>query len=156
MCQEPGFVLRPPEIDDLGLEACLRALASHHERAAGGTLKIDLDLSTDLKALPPTTAAHLYRIIQEGLTNVSKHANASSASVALGFRDTSGRRWLSLTIEDDGSGPIDPGAAAEGGLGLIGMRERAMALGGHMDVIRDGGGFKLQAAIPLIVAESAP
>jgi len=148
--------LRPPEIDDLGLEACLRALVSNHERGAGGKLKIELDLDADLKGLPPTTAAHLYRIVQEGLTNVSKHANASRANINLSSQAISGRQWLSLTIEDDGSGTIDHGMAAEGGLGLIGMRERAIALGGQMDVIQLDRSFKLQAVIPLMAAENAP
>jgi two-component system, NarL family, sensor histidine kinase UhpB len=148
--------LRPPEIDDLGLEVCLRALVSDHERRTGGKLKIKLDLDADLKGLPATATAHLYRIVQEGLTNVSKHANASRANVALGFQAISGRQWLSLTIEDDGSGPIDHGIAAEGGFGLIGMRERAMALGGQLDVIQGCRSFKLQAVIPLMAAGNAP
>jgi signal transduction histidine kinase len=148
--------LRPPEIDDLGLEACLEALISNHERGTGGKLKIALDLDGDLKGLPPTTAAHLYRIVQEGLTNIRKHANASRAYVALSYQPASGRQWLSLTIEDDGPGSIQRDAAAEGGLGLIGMRERAMALGGQLEVVRQGRSFKLQAFIPLIAAENAP
>jgi two-component system sensor histidine kinase UhpB len=148
--------LRPPEIDDLGLEACLRALASDHERRAGGKLKINLDLDADLKGVPATGTAHLYRIVQEGLTNVSKHANASRATIALGLQAMSGRQWLSLTIEDDGSGTFDHGVAAEGGFGLIGMRERAMALGGQLHVIQGHRSFKLQAVIPLMAAGDAP
>jgi two-component system, NarL family, sensor histidine kinase UhpB len=147
--------LRPPEIDDFGLEACLRSLIGHHEQMTGGKLKIGLTLDAGLKALPPTTAAHLYRIVQEGLTNVSKHANASRANIALSFQAVAGRQWLSLTIEDDGSGSVNHDIAPEGGLGLIGMRERAMALGGQLDVIQAGSGFKLQAAIPVMAAENA-
>jgi signal transduction histidine kinase len=149
--------LRPPEIDDLGLEVCLTALISDHERRADGKLKIALDLDGDLDGLPPTTAAHLYRIVQEGLTNIRKHANASRARVTLSFQPVSGRQWLSLTIEDDGYGPTGNGIAVEGGgLGLIGMRERAMALGGQLDVIQLDRSFKLQAVIPLVAAENAP
>jgi two-component system, NarL family, sensor histidine kinase UhpB len=148
--------LRPPEIDDLGLEACLRTLVSDHERRSGGTVKIALDLGADLKGLPPTTTAHLYRIVQEGLTNVSKHANASRANIALGFQAISGRQWLSLTIEDDGSGSTDHGATAESGLGLIGMKERAMALGGQLDIISGDRSFKLQAVIPIAPVGNAP
>jgi two-component system sensor histidine kinase UhpB len=147
--------LRPPEIDDFGLAASLRALANDQERRAGGKLKILLEVDGDLHRLPPTAASHVYRIVQEGLTNISKHANASRARVALDFypeapeQITSQRRWLALTIEDDGCGAVDNGMAAEGnGLGLIGMRERAMALGGQLDVIQLDRGFKLQAVIP--------
>jgi two-component system, NarL family, sensor histidine kinase UhpB len=147
--------LRPPEIDDFGLAASLMALARDQERQAGGKLKILLEVGGALHRLPPTAASHVYRIVQEGLTNISKHANASRARVAVDFRPelpeqaTSQRRWLVLTIEDDGCGAVDNGMTAEGnGLGLIGMRERAMALGGQLDVIQLDRGFKLQAVVP--------
>jgi len=106
--------------------------------------------------------------VQEGLTNIGKHANASRASVALDFRPEApdqampGRRWLALTIEDDGCGRSDhgtavegegesngKGAGSEGGLGLIGMRERAAALGGQLNVVQLDHGFRLQAMIPI-------
>jgi two-component system sensor histidine kinase UhpB len=150
--------LRPPEINDFGLAASLSSLARNQERLAGGKLKIVLKLDGDLKVLPSTAASHIYRIVQEGLTNIAKHANASRASVALDFRpepeaSTSDRRWLALTIEDDGCGAIDHEIASEGdgqgGLGLIGMRERAAALGGQLDVVQLERGFRLQAMIPI-------
>ena len=75
--------LRPPEIDDFGLAASLVALVNNHERRAGGKLKILLEVDGDLHELPPTAASHVYRIVQEGLTNISKHAHASRARVAL-------------------------------------------------------------------------
>jgi two-component system, NarL family, sensor histidine kinase UhpB len=154
--------LRPPEIDDLGLAASLSALAREQERLTGGRLKISLEVDGDLRQLPATAASHLYRIVQEGLTNINKHANAGRARVALGFRPEAGdetalqRRWLELTIEDDGGRPADsgvaaaPAAATEGnGFGLIGMRERVTALGGQLDVspLSDRG-FRLHAVIP--------
>ena len=151
--------LRPPEIDDFGLAASLSALAREQEQRAAGKLTIALAIDGDLQGLPPTSASHVYRIVQEGITNIGKHANASLARVDLGFRPESSepaasrRRWLELTIEDDGYGAHDRRqgtAGAEGdGFGLIGMRERVMALGGQLDVIdRDGRGFKLHAMIP--------
>ena len=95
-----------------------------------------------LRVLPPTAASHVYRIVQEGLTNVNKHAHAGQARVVLGFGQEAGeqitpqRRWLALTIEDDGCRAAENGEPAEGsGLGLIGIRERVMALGGTLDVI---------------------
>jgi len=152
--------LRPPEIDDFGLAAGLTALARDHERRAGGKLKILLQVDGDLRELPPTAASHVYRIVQEGLTNITKHANASRARVAFDIRPklpeqaASQRRWLALTIEDDGCGAVDRRKATEGdGFGLIGMRERVMALGGQLDVIDLGGrGFKLHAMIPFEAA----
>ena len=74
--------------------------------------------------------------------------------IALGFgqelsEETPPQRWLSLSIEDDGRGSVDRDGAGEGNrMGLIGMRERAMALGGRLDVIQLDRGFKLQAMIP--------
>ena len=125
-------------------------------RAAG--LKISLEINDDLRALPPTAASHVYRIVQEGLTNINKHAHAAQARVDLGFRpegdpSTSERRWLTLTIENDGCGAADSGMAAEGnGFGLIGMRERVMALGGQLNIFDLGDrGFKLHAMIPFEV-----
>ena len=148
--------LRPPEIDDFGLAPSLSTLARDQERLADGQLKISLEINGDLRLLPPTAASHVYRIVQEGLTNINKHAHAGRARVALGFgpeaeeQSTPQRRWLALTIEDDGCGSVASRMAAEGGgLGLIGMRERVMALGGTLDVIDLGDkGFKLHAMIP--------
>jgi len=148
--------LRPPEIDDFGLAAGLSALARNQERWAGRELKISLAVDGDLQALPPTAASHVYRIVQERLTNIAKHAKASRARVSLGFRAAPegqagcGRQWLALTIEDDGCGAVDGIEAREGeGFGLIGMRERVMALGGRLEIIDLGErGFKLQAMIP--------
>jgi len=147
--------LRPPEIEDFGLVASLAALVDDQQRRAGGKLKILLEVDGDLRGLPPTAASHVYRIVQEGLTNIGKHANASRARVVLDYHPQapgqapSPRRWLALTIEDDGRGAVVGGTAAQGGgLGLIGMRERAMALGGQLDVIQLDRGFKLQAVIP--------
>lgn len=154
--------LRPPEISDFGLAASLVSLARSQERLAGGKLKILLKVGDDLADLPSTAASHIYRIVQEGLTNIGKHADASRASVALDFRPQAANegmsdlRWLALTIEDDGRGGLDHGIAARGqdqgdgaGLGLIGMRERAIALGGQLDVVQLDRGFRLQAVIPV-------
>jgi two-component system sensor histidine kinase UhpB len=154
--------LRPPEIDDFGLAASLAALAGDQKRRSGGKLEVELSVDGDLAGLPPTAAAHVYRIVQEGLTNICKHAGASRARVCLGVapppaRGPARRRWLALTIEDDGYGPdgCRPGAE-RGGLGLVGMRERAMALGGRLEVIRLERGFRLEAAIPFAaMAEAA-
>jgi two-component system sensor histidine kinase UhpB len=153
--------LRPPEISDFGLAASLTSLARNQERLAGGKLKIALELDSDLKTLSPTAASHIYRMVQEGLTNIAKHANASQASVALGFCPETTElqeRRLVLTIEDNGCGAVDPGVVAEtngAGLGLIGMRERAAALGGQLDVAQLDRGFRLRAVIPIAASAEA-
>jgi two-component system sensor histidine kinase UhpB len=148
--------LRPPEIDDFGLASSLATLARDQERLANEQLKISLEMDDDLRVLPRTAASHVYRIVQEGLTNINKHAHAGHARVALSVgpeaaeQTTPKQRWLALTIEDDGSRAVGSGIAAEGGgPGLIGIRERVMALGGTLDVIDLGDkGFKLHAMIP--------
>jgi two-component system, NarL family, sensor histidine kinase UhpB len=120
---------------------------------AGGRLKISLETNGDLRVLPPTAASYVYRIVQEGLTNINKHAHAAQARLAeAGDPTTSERRWLTLTIENDGCGAADSGIVAQGN-GLIGMRERVMALGGQLDIIDLGDrGFKLHAMIPFEVS----
>ena len=153
--------LRPPEIDDFGLAASLASLARDLERRSGGKPKIFLDVDVVLDGLPPAAAVHVYRIVQEGLTNIGKHANASRAHVTLELlpepsgQPASRQSWLALTIEDDGCGALDDAAAASGSrLGLIGMRERALALGGQLDVSRLDRGFKLRVVIPFDALEA--
>jgi signal transduction histidine kinase len=151
--------LRAPEIDDFGLATSLSSLVRDQERLANGQLRISLEIDGDLRVLPRTAASHVYRIVQEGLTNINKHAHADHARVALSFDPEAGQqttpqqRWLSLTIEDDGCRVVESGIATEGsGLGLIGIRERVMALGGILDVVDLGGrGFRLHAMIPFEV-----
>jgi two-component system sensor histidine kinase UhpB len=148
--------LRPPEIDDFGLATSLSTLARDQERLANGQLKISLEIDGDLRVLPRTAASHVYRIVQEGLTNINKHAHAAHARVALSFgawakeQTKAQQHWLALTIEDDGCRTVESGIAREGrGLGLIGVRERVMALGGTLDVLDLGDkGFRLHAMIP--------
>ncbi|GAA3219822.1 sensor histidine kinase [Actinocorallia longicatena] len=85
-----------------------------------------------------------YRIVQEALTNVTKHAATHSAHVTLAYSDD----LLSITITDDGQGTSRPGA--ESGYGVIGMRERAIAVGGRLTAgARPAGGFEVAADLPL-------
>jgi two-component system, NarL family, sensor histidine kinase UhpB len=166
--------LRPPEINDFGLAASLLSLTREQERLAGGTLKIALNVDRDAEALASRAASHIYRMVQEGLTNIGKHAQASRAQVSLDIRGDAQdagvhRRMLVLTIEDNGRGAGTRAASNDSdaglgagtglgtghgtghgtGLGLIGMRERAAALGGHLDVLKLDQGFRLQAMIPV-------
>jgi signal transduction histidine kinase len=153
--------LRPPEIEDFGLTASLAALVREQERRVGGTLRVHLKTDGNLDSLPLTAAAHVYRIVQESLANIAKHANAGEAHVLLGVQPDAGRAsglsWLTLAIEDDGTGAGGCTPASEGtGLGLTGMRERAMALGGRLEVVKRNGGFRIEAVIPFAAAEAGP
>jgi signal transduction histidine kinase len=85
----------------------------------------------------------LYRIAQEGLTNIRKHAQAKQADLILSYQDAG---CVRLTIQDDGLGSGE----AEGGFGLIGVRERVNLLGGKLDIqSKPGAGFRLQVELPL-------
>ena len=130
--------LRPEILDELGLSAALTALC---RRIADGT---GLSISThlDLRArLDPDTELAVYRVVQESLTNVVRHASASQASVTLSQEPGA----VVATISDDGTGI--PGDAAESGIRQ--MRERALLVGGRLDLVRrPEGGTLVELRLP--------
>jgi signal transduction histidine kinase len=112
-----------------------------HARSAG--LDADVDVDVDGTAIPSAIGGAAFRIVQEALTNVLRHADASSAHV--GVRANSGT--LDIEVTDDGR---SAGPGVSPGLGLRGMAERAAALGGRVDVgPRDEGGWRVHAVLPL-------
>ena len=121
----------------------------HHlvERARAAGLPVTVTVTGAERALPPEVDEAAYRIVQEALTNVSRHAGRASASVQLHYTPD----FLSVRVDDDGLG-ADSGTGPRPtgpGLGLIGMRERAAALGGRLSAgPRDGGGFQVHAEFP--------
>ena len=119
--------LRPAELDELGLVAALQALCEAWEERSGVACIFLRDGSFD--GLDETTATALYRVAQEGLNNVMRHAQASRVRVSL-QRSASGA--LDLQVEDDGCG-FDVQQRSHG-LGLLGAAERAAALGGSLQV----------------------
>ncbi|GAA1625983.1 hypothetical protein GCM10009679_33800 [Saccharothrix algeriensis] len=109
-------------------------------------LPVDLHLEGDLQALPTVVGTTAYRVVQEALTNVLRHARASHASVNV---DATGAR-LRLDVLDDGHGPDPHARQDEHGYGLRGMTERVTLLGGTVDVgPADAGGFRVHAELPL-------
>jgi len=124
--------LRPSVLDDLGLLPALRHL--HKEYQDQFHLPVDLQvLGLDGERLPPEIETALYRIVQEALTNVARHADASSVSVLLEKRND----LVKLIVEDDGRGFDMTGTMTLGSperLGLYGMRERASLLGGTLTI----------------------
>lgn len=126
--------LRPPMLDTLGLAAALRSLAEDWSAQSGVAVHLDLP---DLSALPPLpgdTAVNLYRVAQEALANVAKHAGAQQVSICLANEGTG----LRLTLEDDGCGFDPPGEIGEltasGHFGLVGLRERVNLIGGILSL----------------------
>lgn len=111
-------------------------------RASGNA--IDLRILGAPRFVESKTALVLYRIVQEGLTNVRKHANASRVDVELDFTQADSIR---LSLRDDGVGAAD----TSGGFGLIGLRERVHLLGGKFEIdTQPGGGFSLEVTLPLM------
>ena len=118
--------LRPPALDDFGLEAALERLTSVVAGRSG--LNVQLDVAAGSK-LPPEHETAVYRIVQEALTNIVKHAEARSVSVVVAV----GAGSVRTVIEDDGVG-FRIERVREGALGLVGMRERVSLLDGRFDV----------------------
>lgn len=117
------------------------------ERIRTTGVEVELTAPADLPRIPVATGAAAYRIVQEALTNVIKHAGPAKARVVI---DLDGD--LHLSVEDDGRGAAADGTtdAARVGRGLIGMRERATLLGGELTVgPRPGGGYRVAAHLPL-------
>jgi signal transduction histidine kinase len=110
-------------------------------REAG--LSVELEVEGEPAALPLGVAVSAYRIVQEALTNVLKHAGPARARVVVRYTS----RELELEIADDGRGAAEAGDA---GHGLVGMRERVALYGGDLDAgTRNGGGFVVRARLPL-------
>jgi len=134
--------LRPKALDDLGLVPALERLASGFADETGVAIRLEAQLTARLASEVETA---LYRIVQEGLTNVVKHANATNASVVLAAGDS---RVL-LVIEDDGAG-FDLESGRKRGFGLEGMQERVQLLGGRLEIgSRRDGGTSLVVEVPL-------
>jgi signal transduction histidine kinase len=133
-------LLRPTILDDFGLEASVRWLAEGFAARTGIQVKVDSNFSG---RLADETETHLFRIAQEALTNVAKHAGAKHVWIGLG----SEAGEIRLTIRDDGRGL---GPSPGRGLGMIGMRARARSAGGDVDVrSRPGEGVVIEVRAPL-------
>ena len=143
--------LRPAALDQLGLPAALRALVGEFEHRSGLPAEFELlDGDGSPENLPARVTTALYRIAQEALQNVRKHARAQHTMVLL---DCSDPNLVVLEVRDDGVGlpPADapPSAEDNGRFGVLGMRERLLALGGTLDIgPADGGGTRLVARVP--------
>jgi signal transduction histidine kinase len=125
---------------DLGLAPAIRSLTD--DFSARTQVSTSLSLPDSLPAIPPERQVALYRIAQEALTNVSRHADAKHVWVVV----EAGNDHIALTVEDDGRGPS---GELRPHLGLIGMRERVAALGGTLAVgPGEDGGFRIEARIP--------
>ena len=134
--------LRPKALDDFGLVSALERLVETFQEQTG--IEVDLEPRLGEDRLPFDVETTLYRITQEALTNVVKHAQAKHVSIVLTRRDGS----VSAVIEDDGRG-FSSVSSNEDGLGLLGMRERISLVGGRLDVESSpGSGTTLSIEVP--------
>lgn len=137
--------LRPASLDELGLRPALEALLERRRDAGGLTITADLTLpgQESDRRLPPEIEATVYRLVQEGVTNVIKHAHASSVAVTVAASE----HEVSIEIRDDGIG-FRPDVAT-GGFGLEGMRERVYLVGGTLTFDSGDVGTVVRAELPL-------
>jgi two-component system sensor histidine kinase UhpB len=142
--------LRPQEIDDLGLLQSLEALVEQHNESARGRTSYSIETEGGIEQLKAETSAHVYRIIQEALTNASKHANARNVQIMLSQSTGRNGDIIRLSVIDDGIGPsTGDKSPASSGAGLIGMRERVVALSGKFAAgPLPSGGFGLKVEFP--------
>jgi signal transduction histidine kinase len=139
------YDLRPPALDELGLIEAIRERASRYGVGDEG-FRTTVETPDELPPLPAAVEVAAYRIVQEALTNVSRHARASACTVRLACTESPSRA-LTIEVTDDGVGlPERP----EGGVGLHSMRERAAELGGGCEIVRASpSGTRVFARLPL-------
>jgi two-component system, NarL family, sensor histidine kinase UhpB len=139
--------LRPAGLDELGLAAALEHCVNDWRQRLAPT-GIALEIEGDLGSLDPAMGLALFRLIQEAMTNVARHSQATRVDIRIGARRfEDGREGLEAAVEDNGRGAdLD---VPSRGLGLVGMRERVAAFGGTLAVAsRPGGGFSIRAMLP--------
>ena len=150
--------LRPVMLDDLGLAAAVEWLSEDFTERTGLSVQLDMnngpckcfgELQNSLQwdeNLSDAVATAAFRIVQESLTNIARHAQAGHVMISLGCRDGD----LLLLVSDDGKGMPDESEQKSGSYGVIGMRERAQGLGGtlHLSSI-PGEGTTVEAVIPI-------
>jgi signal transduction histidine kinase len=135
--------LRPKLLDDFGLVPALERLTESVAEQA--EIRVDFHSALGETRLPSDVETALYRVVQESLTNIVKHADARNVSVSVARRESG----VAAVIEDDGGG-FDQRTVREDGVGLLGMRERLALLDGRLEVeSRPGAGTTVVAEVPL-------
>nr|WP_281363222.1 sensor histidine kinase [Nocardioides perillae] len=142
--------LRPHVLEDLGLRSALVALTT--DLFAATDVAVHRAVVPGLPAMSEATELVVFRVAQEALTNVARHADARTVRLRLGPVGA----HVELVVEDDGRG-VDPAAPATQGTGLRGMAERAAGVGGSLSVTRrEGGGTRVRLLVPAAPPAAAP
>lgn len=138
--------LRPAEVDEIGLEKSLQKLIKSWHQRAGNQTRFALVIDAPLDSLPEPLPVNIYRIVQEALTNIAKHAQATQATIQLHCPQNA---LLQLLIADNGLADNN-NIQQSMGMGLLGIHERVSALGGQTTISANaGGGLKMLITLPI-------
>lgn len=150
-----SYVLHPPLLDEAGLRSALPHYIEEFSKRSGIAVGIDIDRAVD--RLSPDAEITLFRVVQEGLTNISRHSGSGAANIRLWKLDGIGPPSVMLRIEDEGRGfpgmrtdatvrPVTPSAS---GVGLASMEERLRQLGGRLRIVSGAGSTVVTAEVPI-------
>jgi signal transduction histidine kinase len=151
-----SYLLHPPLLDEAGLGPALRCYLDGYMERSG--IAVDLEVAPDIDRLPPDTELAVFRIVQEALTNVSRHSQSPTARIRLGRKKGADGQTIVLTIEDAGRGmPANGNVRAliselgsrSAGVGLASMRERLHQIGGRLEIDSAVGRTTVRAIIPI-------
>ena len=146
-----SYLLHPPLLDETGLPEAIHWYTKGLAERSG--LKIELEIPEDFGRLPDDVEVAIFRMVQEGLTNIHRHSSGKTALIRLAHNASA----VSLEIQDDGSGIAKETLAAirsqRSGVGMTGMQERVRYLGGNLDIQSDSNGTKVLVTLPLADAK---
>jgi PAS domain S-box-containing protein len=153
-----SYLLHPPLLDEFGLVLALRSYIQGVSKRSGLRVKLDADELLERAKLPHDLETNVFRIVQEGLTNIKSHSGSSTATISLKRKEPG----IILEIRDRGRGFAPPVAAAIAkgdfsslGVGLSGMRERVRQLGGHLQLETGDAGTTILVALPVDIASAS-
>ena len=142
-----SYLLHPPVLDELGLASAVKEYAQGFGARSG--ISLELEVQSDFARIPEEAEIALFRIVQESLANIQRHSGSATAKIRL--QADQGR--IELEVSDQGRGMASEDGQAGGrsrlGVGILGMRERMMQLGGALEVRSGGSGTTVLATIPL-------
>jgi signal transduction histidine kinase len=144
-----SFLLHPPLLETMGLSCALPSYVKGFSQRSG--ILVNLNVPAELGRLGPDVEVTLYRIVQEGLSNVHRHSRSPTAEITL----TQGVDRVTLEIADQGCGLPPSPDGHRLGVGITGMRERVRLLGGSLDLKSGKQGTTIRVVLPL-VASGAP
>jgi signal transduction histidine kinase len=138
-----SHLLHPPLLEEVGLASAVPWYVEGFSERSG--IKVDLQMPASLGRLPQTLELVLFRVLQESLTNIHRHAASTQARIQLRIYD----QRVTLSIEDNGNGMSSKNGQRKAGVGIASMRERVRELGGDFRITFEPGGTKVEAVVPM-------